>query len=223
MEIPFTVAQFTAVFGDYNAAVWPTQWMLVAMACCIVAALLKKRLWTDVFISLVLGALWAWIAVAYHLAFFARISPAAYAFAALSMFGAVVFIWEGVVRRRMRFQWTMGPGCFAGAALIVFVLVMYPLWCNAAVHAYPLMPTFGLPCPTTIFTIGVLCFAVRPAPRDTLIVPLLWCLVGTQAAWMLDMQPDLSLIPAALVGLGLFITSGHGKPDTLQQVGRQKE
>lgn len=223
MKIPFTVAQFTAVFADYNVAVWPVQWFLFAMACGIVAALLKKRAWTDACISLNLGALWTWIGLAYHLAFFARISPAAYAFAALSMTGAAAFIWEGVLRRRMRFQWTTGFRCFAGVALIVFALVVYPLWSNAAGHAYPLMPTFGLPCPTTIFTIGVLCFAVRPAPRDTLIVPLLWCLVGTQAAWMLDMQPDLSLIPAALVGLGLFITSGHGKPDTLQQVGRQKE
>jgi hypothetical protein len=223
MEIPFTVAQFTAVFADYNVAVWPVQWFLFAMACGIVAALLKKRAWTDVCISLILGALWAWNAVAYHLAFFSHISPAAYVFSALSMTGAAVFIWEGVVRQRMRFQWPPGLRCFAGVALIVFALMAYPIWCAAVGHAYPLMPTFGLPCPTTIFTIGVLCFEVRPTPRDTLIAPVLWCLVGAQAAWMLDMQPDLSLIPAALVGLVLLFTAGHGKHDTLQQVGRRKE
>ena len=63
------------------------------------------------------------------------------------------------------------------------------------------LPTFGLPCPTTIFTIGLLCFAVPPTPRSPLIVPLLWCLVGAQAAFLLGVQPDLGLIAAGVVGM----------------------
>lgn len=74
---------------------------------------------------------------------------------------------------------------------------------------YPEMPTFGLPCPTTIFTIGLLCFAVWPLPRSPLIVPLLWCLVGAQAAFLLGVKPDLGLIPTGLVALGLLATAGQ--------------
>jgi hypothetical protein len=204
MAIPFTVEQFHDVFRDYNCAVWPAQWLFVAMALLAVVAVLRPRPWSGVGVSAVLGILWAWIAVAYHLTFFARINPAAYAFAALSMVGAAVFIWQGVIRRRLAFQWVPGPKATAGETLIVFALLVYPVWSALAGHPYPQTPTFGLPCPTTIFTIGVMCFALPPTPRSPLIVPLLWCLVGAQAAFLLGVQPDLGLVPAGLTGIGLL-------------------
>lgn len=209
MALPFTVEQFHGVFRDYNIAVWPAQWFFVAMALMAVAAVLRPRPWSGVAVSAILGLLWAWIAVAYHVAFFARINPAAYAFAALSIIGAGVFIWQRVIQRRLTFQWVPGPRATAGGALIVFALVLYPIWAALAGHPYPETPTYGLPCPTTIFTIGLLCFAMPPTPRSPLIVPLPWCLVGAQAALFLGVQPDLGLIAAGVVGAALLATAGR--------------
>ena len=48
---------------------------------------LRPRRWSGAGVSAILGFLWAWIAVVYHLAFFARISVPAHAFAAVSMAG----------------------------------------------------------------------------------------------------------------------------------------
>jgi len=73
MAIPFTVEQFYGVFRDYNTAVWPTPWFLVAMALAALIAVLGPRPWSGVVVSAVLGVLWAWIALAYHLIFFARL------------------------------------------------------------------------------------------------------------------------------------------------------
>ncbi len=209
MALPFTVDEFYGVFRDYNTAVWPAQWFLVALAIAALAAVLRPRPWSGVAVSAVLGVLWAWIALAYDLAFFARISPAAYGFAALSAAGAVVFGWKGVIRRRIAFRWVPSTKGAAGVVLVAFALVVYPVWSAYAGHPYPATPTFGLPCPTTIFTIGVLCFAVPPTPRSPLVVPLLWCLVGAQAAFLLGVLPDLGLIAAAVVGLGLLATAGQ--------------
>jgi len=209
MALPFTVEQFYGVFRDYNAAIWPAQWFLVALALVAVGAVLRPQPWSGVVVSSILGVLWAWIALIYHLAFFARISPAAYGFAAGSAVGAVVFIWQGVIRRRLSFRWVPGLNAMAGVVLIAFALVVYPVWSAYAGHPYPATPTFGLPCPTTIFTIGLLCFAVPPMPRSPLIVPLLWCLVGAQAAFLLGVQPDLGLIAAAVVGVGIFAAVGQ--------------
>ena len=209
MALPFTVEQFYGVFRDYNTAVWPVQWFLVALATAVVVAVLRPWPWSGVAMSAVLGVLWAWIALAYHLAFFARISPAAYGFAALSAAGAAVFVWRGVIRRRLAFRWVPGLKAMAGVVLIAFALVVYPVWSAYSGHPYPATPTFGLPCPTTIFTIGLLCFAVPPTPRSPIFVPLLWCLVGAQAAFLLGVQPDLGLIAAAVVGMGLLATAGQ--------------
>jgi hypothetical protein len=68
-------------------------------------------------------------------------------------------------------------------------------------HRYPGMPTFGLPCPTTIFTIGMLTLIKSPQPRMVMIVPVLWCVVGVQAAFLLGVPQDLALGAAAPVGL----------------------
>jgi hypothetical protein len=209
MSLPFTVEQFYGVFSDYNAAVWPAQWILVALALAATAAVLRPRPWSGVAVSASLGLLWAWIALAYHLVFFSRISPAAYAFAAVSAVGAVAFVWQGVVQRRLTFRWAPGPKAAAGVTLIVFALVVYPVWSAYAGHSYPTTPTFGLPCPTTIFTIGLLCFAVPPTPRSSLIVPVLWCGIGAQAALLLGVQPDLALIAAGLVGIALLLPAGR--------------
>ncbi len=215
MALPFTIEQFYGVFRDYNAAVWPAQWFLVAMALAAVVAALRPRPWSGVAVSAILGGLWAWIAVAYHLAFFTRISPPAYGFAAFSAAGALVFIWQGVIRRRLSYRWAPGLKATAGVVLIVFALVVYPVWSAYAGHPYPSTPTFGLPCPTTIFTIGLLCFAVPPTPRSPLIVPLLWSLVGAQAAFLLGVQPDLGLIAAGVVCVALLATAGR-QPGTLK-------
>ena len=209
MAFPFTVEQFYGVFRDYNMAMWPAQWLLVALALAALVAVLRPRPWSGVAVSAVLGVLWTWIALAYHLAFFARISPAAYGFAALSAASAAVFVWQGVIRRRLAFRWVPGLKATAGVVLVAFALVVYPVWSAYAGHPYPATPTFGLPCPTTIFTIGLLCFAAPPTPRSTLFAPLLWCLVGAQAAFVLGVQPDLGLIAAAVVGLGLLATAGQ--------------
>jgi hypothetical protein len=67
------------------------------------------------------------------------------------------------------------------------------------------MPTFGLPCPTTIFTIGILAFMISEYPRSVLVVPVLWCLVGAQAAFVLGVAQDMGLIVAGVVGVVLLI------------------
>jgi hypothetical protein len=63
------------------------------------------------------------------------------------------------------------------------------------------MPTFGLPCPTTIFTLGILMFAKRPFPRSVFIAPVLWCAIGSFAAIQLGVFQDYGLVIAGLIGL----------------------
>jgi hypothetical protein len=187
MHIPFTVTEFFSVFRDYNEVVWPAQMLLLGLGLAAVVLVLKPRAWSGVAIALILAFLWGWLALAYHVAFFTRINPLAWLFAVVSLAGALVFFWHGLVRRRLSFAWVGGARALAGGALIVFALVVYPLWSWLAGHPYPATPTFGLPCPTTIFTIGLLAFLVAPYPRSVFIVPLLWCFIGAQAAILLGL------------------------------------
>lgn len=205
MTLPFTVEQFYATFRDYNEAVWPAQWLLAALAAAAagLAFVPRRRSWRA--ISAILGCLWIWQAFAYHFAFFARINPLAYAFGVISLMAAWMFVWDGVVLGRLRFYVRNRASCYAGFALIVFALIVYPAWPWFAGKRYPYVPTFGLPCPTTIFTIGMLALRAAPYPRGPLFVPILWAFVGGQAALLLDVPQDFGLIAAGSVGLVLLV------------------
>lgn len=93
---------------------------------------------------------------------------------------------------------------FDGELAQAFALVGYPLAGEMLGHRYPAAPTFGLPCPTTIFTLGVLLMTTPVLSRLQVIAPLLWALIGTTAAFVLGVVQDLALIAAALAGLWLL-------------------
>ncbi len=212
MQIPFTVEQFYGVFRAYNRAVWPAQIALVVLAAAAIAMLALPRRWSGVGISAVLAFLWVWLALAYHLVFFSSINPLAHLFAALSFAGAGVFVWQGIVCRQLEFRLASGARTWVGAGLVVFSLLVYPVWSCLAGHGYPDLPTFGLPCPTTIFTIGLLAFLVKPYPRSPFVVPVLWCVVGSQAALVFDTPQDSGLAVAAVVGAVLLAKSKVAVP-----------
>src|SRR5690348_9096296 len=69
MSLPFSAGQFFDVLAEYNLATSPAQvvWMVAALAG--VSALFVRGPW-DRALGWLLAALWSWMAVAYHFAFF---------------------------------------------------------------------------------------------------------------------------------------------------------
>lgn len=211
MNLPFTAEQFLEVFARYNQAVWPMQVVLNGAGLFCVSLLFVERAWASQMIALLLAGLWLWAALAYHLVFFAPLNVAAWWFGILFALGAMVFDWFGVVHDRLRFHVSGGAWQVAGAILVISALAFYPALSHTFGHRYPLQPTFGLPCPTTIFTIGMLLFAEAPVPRAVFIVPLLWSAIGSLAALWLGMIEDFSLLAAGVIGFAaaLFLHGAH--------------
>lgn len=204
MNLPFTQEQFFAVFAAYNLAVWPAQWVLAALAAALTAIAWQAPAWGGRAIAWGLALLWAWLALAYHLAFFRAINPAAPAFAALSLAAAGAFAWYGGIRGALHFTGRRSARSVAGLAVVVFALAAYPMIGAWLGHRYPLAPTFGLPCPTTIFTFGLLLMAAPPLPREVLVAPLLWAAIGASAAFALGVSQDLALLAVAAGGAWLL-------------------
>jgi hypothetical protein len=209
--LPFTTEAFFGVFERYNEALWPAPVFLTGLALGVVALAFARRAWADRAAAAVLALLWVWMAVAYHWAFFAPINPAAWAFGGLFALQALVFAWTGVVRRRLRFAPGRSAATVLGSALIAYALLIYPLLGAALGHRFPAAPTFGLPCPTTLFTVGLLAFLRRPFPAYVLVIPALWAAVGASAAFSLGVLEDLGLIAAGLIAAYLFIEGLRAK------------
>ena len=145
--------------------------------------------------------------VVYHWVFFTAINPVAIVFAVLSLVGALAFVWWGVIRRQLQFARSARWHAWTGGALLIFALLAYPALSWMAGHHYPASPTFGLPCPTTIFTFGVLAFLTRPYPWQVFVVPVLWALTGGQAAFLLSIPQDLGLLLCGVLGVILALNS----------------
>lgn len=132
-------------------------------------------------------------------------SPPAYLFSALFVFQGWLFLYEGIVRNRLSFCANQKIYGIIGAILIVYALAIYPLIGYALGRSFPSSPTFGVPCPTTIFTFGLLLWTNKKFPSSLLIVPILWSLVGTSAALSFGIKEDFGLLVAGMLGTASII------------------
>lgn len=199
MQPPFGRDEFLGVFVAYCATFGR---LALAFSALGVTAVLKLGKLPKLALVICAG-LWLWMAIAYFAISFASLSAAGYAF-------AVFFAIEGFLLLRCAQREAPAPtgtasnGATATAvALMVYSLAAYPLIGIAVGQRYPAMPTFGLPCPTTIFTFGVLAWWGTALPARLLVIPTVWALVGTSAGVTLGIVEDLALLPAAVLVLGL--------------------
>ncbi len=211
MHLPFTTAQFFDVFAAYNHALWPAAVVLWVASLVFSALLLWSRRPTHRWLSALLVTHWTWSALAYHLAFFTRISPAAWMFAMLFLVQAVLLFRIGVVQGRLSFvPFPSGRHAWSVAAwLCVGFSLLYPMM-NALQHlTWSRIPTFGVPCPTTIFTIGLLMLAERPSWRLA-IIPVIWSAIGGTAVFLFEVRADLALPIAGLALTTLIVHTRNG-------------
>jgi hypothetical protein len=75
-------------------------------------------------------------------------------------------------------------------------------------HSYPEAPTFGVPCPTAILTIGVLVGARGHVPLTLAIVPIVWGLIGGSAAVLLGVPTDYVLLGSGLLLTAILVVQG---------------
>jgi hypothetical protein len=211
MPLPFTADEFFDVFARYNLALWPAALVMwLAAAASLVALVWFPQPRTDRAGSLVLAALWAWAGAVYHAAHFSTINPAAPVFAIVFLVEAAILAWTGLVQRDLRFESASAAARTVGILLALYALA-YPGLNLLLGHTYPRVPTFGVPCPTTIFTVGLLMMSRRP-PLAVMWIPLVWSLVGGSAAVVLDVAADYVLLACApVLTLKIVVTRKAGR------------
>jgi len=205
MKLPFTIDQFLQMFEKYNLAVWPMQLVLNLLALLAIAAVIRKQKYSDRLISAILAFLWLWSGIVYHWMHFAEINRAAYGFGTLFMIQGLLFVISGVVRPKLSYRYRTDLCGMSGSLFISYALVVYPIMGYFLGPQYPQTPTFGLPCPMTIFTFGFLLWTEKIIPKYVLIIPILWSIIGFGAALSLGMVEDFGLLISGLVGFVLIV------------------
>jgi hypothetical protein len=203
--MPFTIDQFMDVFKSYNLSVWPTQIVLNIIALAAIFLAIKKYRFSDRINSGILGFLWLWVGIVYHLVHFTSINKAAYLFGVLFILQAFIFIHASIVKDYLSFKYQANIYGIAGTIFLLYALIIYPVLGHFLGHVYPESPTFGLPCPTTIFTFGLLLWMDKTIPKYIVIIPFLWSIVGFSAAVNLKVYEDFGLLVAGIIGTALIL------------------
>lgn len=205
MKPPFTVEQFLEVFKNYNLAVFPMQVVFYLISAIAIYLTIKPNQSSNKIISIILAFFWLWMGIIYHIIFFTTINKAAYLFGSLFIIQGILFFIFGVLLNKLSFNFRPNKLGITGIILVLFALIIYPILSYSFGHIYPYSPTFGLPCPTTIFTFGLLLINVKKCPLIILIIPFVWSIIGFMAALQFGIIEDTGLLIASLVTVSLLI------------------
>lgn len=211
MDLPFTADQFFDVFRRYNETVWPAQIALNVIAVIVAAAAWRanvRRSWPWARVAIVLLAtLWLWTGFVYFKLFFVTMTPAGEVFGSFFIAEAALLLFAA---------WQGGPlepasrmSTVAGASIIGYALLLYPAAGMAAGQQYPAIPTFGAPCPVTIFTFGVFCLFPRNIFRVLTAIPVLWVVISSYAAVGFHVIEDFGLLIAAVGTIAVMYQETH--------------
>ena len=213
MTFPFTQEQFLTIFAHYNLTIFPLQSIFIIIGIIALWFTIKKSQISDRIILLILIFFWFWMGIVYHILFFSSINPLAWVFGVLFVIEAVLLIYFGVIKKLVGFSLTQDRYTLIGLVFIGYALVIYPVIGTVAGHGYPRLPTFGLPCPTTIFPFGLFLMADKKFPLPLLVIPLLWSMIGFFAALSLGITEDYMLLVAGVVGTALIIMKNRKTAD----------
>jgi len=203
--LPFTAEAFFSHFESYNRAVWPAQIVAYLLGAAALVLAFRPVAGSSRAIAAILAAAWLWMGIVYHWMHFATINVAAPAFAVFFVVEGLLFAWSAA-RGRIAFRFRPDLFGWTGLGLALFAMVLYPLLGWLAGHGWPRAPMLGVaPCPTTIFTIGLLLMVERRTPLHLAAIPVLWSLVGGTASWLLDVPEDIALPIAGIGGLALVL------------------
>lgn len=176
------VQQFFAMFAQANTQVWPTQLVWYAAAIAAVALAIKPIHRSSQVIAGFLASYYVWLGIVFFGINYSSINDHAPLQGAMFALGGVLFLIAGVIRQDLQFQARWDLAGITGGAIVLYALVAYPVIGNVTGHFFPAAPLFGLaPCPSAIFTAGLLLWTRPRMPMYVLLVPLVWLMAQTPA------------------------------------------
>jgi hypothetical protein len=200
----FSPRTYYRMIGLYNRALWPAQIAVLVLSLLLLFLSSRGSGKESRATLLALALLWAWVAYAFHLERYAAINWAApYAAAAFAL--EALLLLAAAPTTSATFLRPGSPDQWAGLALFLFALLIYPLLPRLTGRDWTEAEMFGLtPDPTALGTLGLLLMSRGRFRIALMILPLLWCIAASLTliamkvpeAWILSIAAALALLAA---------------------------
>jgi hypothetical protein len=206
MKLPFTESQFLDVFAAYNQRWWPVA-ALLWIASVVVFVLHARRRAGARLIGVLLAIQWLWAGAVYQLGYFSRINPAARMFAVGFVLEGLQFAWTAFRAGGLEYR-RAGRARHAVSVVLFADALLYPLLASLSGLSWPRMPSFGVPCPTDLLTLGLLLSLPSRGHWRLAVIPIAWSALGGSAAIVLRVAPDYALLLAGALLLAHLVRPG---------------
>lgn len=192
-----------ARYNNHYRLMLPINYSLCIMA---ILALLRKTEYSSRIVTSVLAVLWLWTGVVFNGLVFSEISPRAVIFAAVFVVESMLLVFYGFYKSELIFRVRADLIGAVGWASILYGLLGYPLIASLLGRGYPQSLVVGLaPCPTVVFTLGLLFWSERRLTKAILVIPLFYALVGGAMVSSKGIVEDLGMIIIAMAMIGVVI------------------
>jgi hypothetical protein len=200
------VQQFFAMFTQANTAVWPVDLVWYAAAITAVLLAVTAIRGSSRLIAGFLAAYYVWLAIVFFGIYYAPLNDHSHAYAVMFALGGVLFLLAGVIRQDLEFQPRWDALGIIGGVFMGYALA-YPVIDALTGHVFPAAPVFGVaPCPSAIFTVGLLLWTRRGMPMYVLVVPFIWLMTQVPAdALAMGVVADVARVPVGAVASTLLV------------------
>jgi len=196
--------EFLITLGKYNIDIWPLQIFSYILGIAALVLAIKRTGFSDRAISLILSFFWLWSGIVFCIIYWSDSFKLAYIFGILLIIQGLIFLYSAI-RRNISFSYTGNSYSIIGILLIFYAIIGYFLIGLFIGHTYPRFFAFGLvPCPTAIFTLGLLLWTDKKISKHIIIIPALLSLAGIVAI-IKGIYEDIGLLVLGLLAAFLIL------------------
>ena len=201
----FTLERFLNYATIYNQDLYPVQYLMLGIGILAILPVFFRTKHSSRFISAILAFFYGWIGIQFYMIYFKEFMAIPFVFGILFIIQALIFIFEGTVRNRISFHFKADLYGLSGALLIIYAMLGYQALEYLLGRGYPEILAFGMfPCPTVIFSLGILLWTDKKFPPYILIFPMIQALSGFIPAFIIGIIEDIGLIISGLLVICLL-------------------
>jgi len=197
--LDITLQELLDSFAQYNEAIWPFQFLAIALSLIGLFYAFKKSKTSDWVIIGIMILFYLWNAFGFWLPMALDGYTTGYVFISIFVFQSGYLLYSGI-KKRLSFQFHNSSSGIIGLVIIAYGLIFYPVVGLLVGRQYPaLIFSPFCPCILNIYVMGMFLLTDKPMPRCLVMTPFVWGIIGFFFVTM-GLTEDIVLILVNILG-----------------------
>ena len=196
--LSFSLEEFLLVLESYNLGIWPLQIIAYVLILLVLFISLKPTKYSAKILSAILSFFWLFTGIVFCFIYWAPSHIFGYIFGIFCTVQGLLFLYS-IIRSDITISSPDKTYTFIGILFVLYAIIGYQVFGYYLGHIYPKFFAVGLvPCPTTIFTLGIFLIINKSIPIKYFVIPLMISLGGFLAAYN-GIYEDIGLVIAGIL------------------------